>query len=408
MPDDTSRGKPQATSSGAQSSGSAAANPDTVEIDGVHVSTTGVPRIQTEETVGEHFNLTEDERLDLHERKEFVDILEKFTKGFMDLDNIAKNGWFDRIKADFKSIDDYAERIVEQCGDVLRGAKFMDGNYMMIKHLVVLLMRELLRIEHFFASQDLGTVNERTKYWRVNSLRDFHSAFNTLASIITTSDELEQMTYLSKLAGIDRCVAIGDSFVTVPYHDPVTGLSNQTIPEYDVFIGSGNAKIMSHLPAGKKIGPIEATGTYGTCGGKVGICVCAEGTIWVPGRSRPLDSWFPITVNNLCLVQILPQTHTSAFLSGDIDPWETAGDLVPEPEPETIDTTGAAAAAAETEEEEDDDDPWDGHSLVSSSAPDYGCRASTSDDDDGDEDYAPFTAEELNEKDQSTRRKAKA
>ena len=103
--------------------------------------------------------------------------------------------------------------------------------------------------------------------------------FNILASIITTSDELEQMTYLSKLAGIDRCVAIGDSFVTVPYHDPVTGLSNQTIPEYDVFIGSGNAKIMGHLPAGQKIGPIKAMGTYGTCGGKVGICVCAEGTI---------------------------------------------------------------------------------------------------------------------------------
>ena len=92
-PDDTSRGKPLATSSGAQSSCSAAANPDTVEIDGVHVSTTGVPRIQTEETVGEHVNLTEEERLDLHERKEFIDILERFTKGFVDLDNIAKNGW---------------------------------------------------------------------------------------------------------------------------------------------------------------------------------------------------------------------------------------------------------------------------------------------------------------------------
>ena len=60
-PDDTSRGKPLATSSGAQSSCSAAANPDTVEVDGVRVSTTGVPRIQTEETVGEQFNLTEEE-----------------------------------------------------------------------------------------------------------------------------------------------------------------------------------------------------------------------------------------------------------------------------------------------------------------------------------------------------------
>ena len=120
IPDDTSRGKPPATSAGPQSSCSAAANPDTVEIDGVHVSTAGVPRIQTEETVGEHFNLSANERLDIHERKEFVDILEKFTTGFMDLDNIATNGWFDRIKADFKSIDDYAERIVEQCGDVLR------------------------------------------------------------------------------------------------------------------------------------------------------------------------------------------------------------------------------------------------------------------------------------------------
>ena len=38
MPDDTSRGKPLATSSGAQSSCSAAANPDAVDIVGVHVS----------------------------------------------------------------------------------------------------------------------------------------------------------------------------------------------------------------------------------------------------------------------------------------------------------------------------------------------------------------------------------
>ena len=176
-PDDTSRGKPLAQSSGAQGSCSAAANPDTVEIDGVHVSTTGVTRIQTEETVGEHVDLTEEERLDLHDRKEFIDILERFTNGFVDLDNVAKSGWFDKIKSNFKSIDAYAERIVGQCGDVLRGTKFMDGNYMMTKHLVVLLMRELLHIEHFFASQDPGTVNERTKYWRVSSLRDFSFCF---------------------------------------------------------------------------------------------------------------------------------------------------------------------------------------------------------------------------------------
>ena len=205
------------------------------------------------------------------------------------------------------------------------------------------------------------------------------------------------MTYLSKLAGIDRCVAIGDSFVTVPYHDPITGLSNQSIPEYDVFIGAGNAKILSYLPPGKKVGPIKALGTYGTCGGNIGICVCAEGTFWVLGRNRPLDAWFPITVNNLCLVQMLPQTHTSAFLSGDIDPWEAAGDYETEPEPEAFESTGAAAAAAETEEEEDDDDSWDGVSLVSSSAPSHDCRASTSDDDDLD-DYEPLTADKLNEK----------
>ena len=63
---------------------------------------------------------------------------------------------------------------------------------------------------------------------------------------------------------------------------------------------------------------------------------------------------FPITVNNKCLVQILPLTHTSAFLSGDVDPWETAGDLVPESELENLDTSRTAAAAAETEEEEDE------------------------------------------------------
>ena len=50
-PEDESRGTPQAKSSGAQSSGSAAANPDTIEVDGVHVSTPGVSRIQTEEAV---------------------------------------------------------------------------------------------------------------------------------------------------------------------------------------------------------------------------------------------------------------------------------------------------------------------------------------------------------------------
>ena len=45
------------------------------------------------------------------------------------------------IREDFRDIDSYAERVVEQCGDVLRGAKFMDGNFMLVKHLVVLLMR---------------------------------------------------------------------------------------------------------------------------------------------------------------------------------------------------------------------------------------------------------------------------
>ena len=61
VPEDTSRGKPHAKSSGARSSGSAAANPDTIEIDGVHVSTSGVPRVHTEETVEEHYHLSEEE-----------------------------------------------------------------------------------------------------------------------------------------------------------------------------------------------------------------------------------------------------------------------------------------------------------------------------------------------------------
>ena len=56
----------------------------------------------------------------------------------------------------------------------------MDGNYMMIKHLVVLLMRELLRKEHVFASQDPEIVSERAEYWRVNSLRDYHEALTLL------------------------------------------------------------------------------------------------------------------------------------------------------------------------------------------------------------------------------------
>ena len=141
------------------------------------------------------------------------------------------------------TFDSYAERVVEQCGDVLRGAKFMDGNFMTIKHLVVLLMRELMRKERYFASRDPEVVNERAEYWRINSLRDYHAAFNALAYAITTTSEYEQMRYLSKLAGIDRCVAIGDSFVTVEYHDPVAGMANQTIPEYDSFIGCGNATL---------------------------------------------------------------------------------------------------------------------------------------------------------------------
>ena len=57
----------------------------------------------------EHYHLSEEERRDLHERKEFVDILEKFTKGFLDLNNLEKSGWFERIKEDFRNIDEYAE-----------------------------------------------------------------------------------------------------------------------------------------------------------------------------------------------------------------------------------------------------------------------------------------------------------
>ena len=245
----------------------------------------------------------------------------------MDLDRIAKNDWFSRIREDFRDIDSYVERVFEQCGDVLRGAKFMDGSYMLIKHVVILLMRELLHNERYFASQDPEVVNEWAEYWHFNSLRDYHVAFNTLACVITTTSEYEQMLYLSKLAGIDRCVATGDSFVAVEYHGPVAGMANQTIPEYDSFIGCGNPATMGRLPVGFKIGPIKEMGTYGTCRGMIGICVCAEGTAWVPGRDRPLDSWFPITVNSKLLVQILPQTHTSAFVSGEVDPWETAGDL---------------------------------------------------------------------------------
>ena len=85
----------------------------------------------------------------------------------------------------------YAERVVEQCGDCLRGAKFMGGSYTMTKHLVVLLMRELLHTERYFASRDPEIANERSQYWRMNSLRDFHVAFNTLACVITTTSEYE-------------------------------------------------------------------------------------------------------------------------------------------------------------------------------------------------------------------------
>ena len=63
----------------------------------------------------------------------------------MDLDAETKSGWFKKIKKELKYIDLYADRIVEQCCECLRGARFMDGNYMMTKHLAVLLIRELLR-----------------------------------------------------------------------------------------------------------------------------------------------------------------------------------------------------------------------------------------------------------------------
>ena len=104
--------------------------------------------------------------------------------------------------------------------------------------------------------------------------------------------------------------------------------------------------------------------------------------------SSSLGSWSPIAVNNKCLVRILPQTHTSAFLSGEVDPWETVGDIA-EPEPETVDA--ARSAAADAEEDEDEDDPWDMASLVSSDSSNDG-RASTSDDDETD--YLPFTEEQ--------------
>ena len=174
-------------------------------------------------------------------------------------------------------------------------------------------------------------------------------------------------------------------------------MANQTVPEYDSFIGSGNATILGRLPAGRRIGPIKQMGTFGTCRGMIGIRVCVEGTTWVSNRERPLDSWFPIAVNNKLLVQLLPQTHTSALLSGEVDPWETAGDLVTEPELENIDTARSAAAAADDEGEETETDPWDGHSLVSSSVGSLGCRASISDDD-GERDYLPFTEEELTQR----------
>ena len=48
----------------------------------------------------------------------------------------------------------------------------------------------------------------------------FLKAFNTLACVITTTSEYEQMLYLSKLAGMGRCVSIGDSFITLDYVDP--------------------------------------------------------------------------------------------------------------------------------------------------------------------------------------------
>ena len=89
-PEGESRGKPQAKPSGAQTPGSTAANPETIEVEGVHVSTPGISRIQTEEIVEERINLSAEERLDLHQRKEFVSMLEKFTTGLMGLDIIAK------------------------------------------------------------------------------------------------------------------------------------------------------------------------------------------------------------------------------------------------------------------------------------------------------------------------------
>merc|ERR1711949_63270 len=99
---------------------------------------------------------------------------------------------------------------------------------------------------------------------------------------------------------------------------------------------------------------------------------------------------------------MLPHTHTSAFLSGEVDPWEIAGDLDPEPELEVPGTARTAAdAATETGDEEQDEEQWERGSMVSlASSCDserFDCRASASDEDDN-EDYDPLAEEELAEK----------
>ena len=68
------------------------------------------------------------------------------------------------------------------------------------------------------------------------------------------------MIFLSRLAGLERCVSIGDSFITLDYDDPITGMRNPINPEYDSFLGCGNATTMGHLPSGFKIGLVEEIG----------------------------------------------------------------------------------------------------------------------------------------------------
>ena len=111
--------------------------------------------------------------------------------------------------------------------------------------------------------------------WCAQSLKEFRTNCLTLANVVSTTSECEHMQYLSMCAGFGRNINIGDSFATLDREDPVTGLGNPAVSEYDDFLGSGKGSTMGALPGNWTVGPVKEIGIYGLHLGSLGYA-CAQ------------------------------------------------------------------------------------------------------------------------------------